>query len=160
MSCDLVLKTWVIMSSQPVLLLSFTHSQSSVSYLSDGHLRVLLLLLQLLLEKLQIMLRGQRREWLRARAAGSNALGCHREEGPSIEVLITDEQTQREMTFYWWKESCGPKKKKCLMRLYHQKHGDTIGFSDGPQDPLVPPLFHSCYIIGAIFRLWAPKECN
>lgn len=100
MSCGLVLKMRLQRYVTRVLLLSFTYSQPSVSYLSDGHLRVLLLLLQLLLEELQVMLRGQWRERLRARAAGSDALGCHSEEGASIEVLITDKQTQREMTFY------------------------------------------------------------
>lgn len=62
------------------------------SYLSNSHVCVLLLLLQLLLKKLQVVLWCQRSNRRRARAAGSNALGCHSEEGPSIEVLTPDKQ--------------------------------------------------------------------
>lgn len=58
------------------------------AYLCDGHLCVLLLLLQLLLEELQVVLRRQRGEGLRAGAAGSNALGRHGEEGASIKILL------------------------------------------------------------------------
>lgn len=66
----------------------------SMSYLCDSHLCVLLLLLQLLLEKLQVVLRRQRGERSGARAAGSDALGCHSEEWPSIKVLSA-EKTQK-----------------------------------------------------------------
>lgn len=49
---------------------------------------MLLLLLQLLLEELQVVLRRQRGDGLRAGAAGSNALGRHGEDGASIKILL------------------------------------------------------------------------
>lgn len=54
-------------------------------YLCDGHLRVLLLLLKLLLKQLQVVLRRQRGE-------GARAAGSHGELGPPITVLSTDTQ--------------------------------------------------------------------
>lgn len=76
-----------------MFLLYFEQTLCCVPYLCDGHLRVLLLLLQLLLKELQVVLRRQGSE--RRRAAGSDALGCHGEEGPSIKVLEPD-KTQED----------------------------------------------------------------
>jgi len=64
-------------------------------YLCDGHLRVLLLLLKLLLKQLQVVLRRQRGEG--ARAAGSHAVGRHGELGPPITVLSTDTHAEKNI---------------------------------------------------------------
>lgn len=81
-------------SERLLTLLRFTQFRAALccvhlSYLCDGHLRVLLLLLELLLKELQVVLRRQRRERAGASAAGGNALGRHGEDGPPIEVLNT-----------------------------------------------------------------------
>lgn len=81
-----------------VLLLCFNTVRVRSAYLGDGHLCVLLLLLQLLLEELQVVLRRQRREGLRAGAAGSNALGRHGEEGASIKILSARKKRKKTQT--------------------------------------------------------------
>ena len=70
-----------------------------VCYLCDGHLCVLLLLLQLLLKKLQVVLRCQRSERRRTRAARCDALRCHSENGLSIEVLFADKKRTKTRHF-------------------------------------------------------------
>lgn len=80
------------------LFQQFSTSRVCSAYLGDGHLCVLLLLLQLLLEELQVVLRRQRGEGLRAGAAGSNALGRHGEEGASIKILPAGEKKNKKKT--------------------------------------------------------------
>lgn len=80
------------------LFQQFSNVRVCSAYLGDGHLCVLLLLLQLLLEELQVVLRRQWREGLRAGAAGSNTLGRHGEEGASIKILpARKKNTDREV---------------------------------------------------------------
>lgn len=64
--------------------------RTSASHLSNGHLCVLLLLLQLLLKELQVVLRCQWGEGCSAWAAGNNALGGHSKKRPSVKVLGGD----------------------------------------------------------------------
>lgn len=63
-----------------------TSDPAAVSHLSHCHLCVLLLLLQLLLEKLYVVLRGQWGQRWRA------ALGRRGEDRPLLQVLTADEQ--------------------------------------------------------------------
>lgn len=93
------------LDSQPhreprVPLLKLNHSPfaaaAAAAYLSDGHLGVLLLLLQLLLQELQVVLRRQRGEGLGAGAAGDQTLGCHCEDRPSVKVLRDRKRRRRE----------------------------------------------------------------